>query len=116
LPGANPAASARWFVAQMAKKYPHATRADKASVLALIKKGLPPNPGPGRPRRADVTEALHLEAAGVSRKEIYRRLGKATHNEQHALREAMRQRKARRRKRDKSQAVTPTNPAQVCTV
>jgi hypothetical protein len=52
---------------------------------------------PGRPPRADVTEALRLEASGASRKEIYRLLGKD--DEQHALREAMRQRKARKRRR-----------------
>lgn len=49
----------------------------------------------GRPRRQDVTEALRLEAAGVSRKEIYRRLEKNTRDSQRSLREAMRQRKLR---------------------
>jgi hypothetical protein len=49
----------------------------------------------GRPQRKDVTDALKLEAAGESRKEIYRRLGKQTQAEQHALREAMRTRKNR---------------------
>jgi hypothetical protein len=51
----------------------------------------------GRKRSADVTLALDFEDAGVSRKDIYARLGKATPSEQHALREAMRQRKRRQR-------------------
>ena len=59
----------------------------------------------GRPRREDVTEALRLEAAGASRKEIYRKLGKSTAIEQHALREAMRQRKWR--KQQKHEGPTP---------
>jgi hypothetical protein len=50
---------------------------------------------PGRPRYKDITEAMRMEAAGVSRKEIYRRLGKATPLAQHALKEAMRQRRRR---------------------
>jgi len=62
----------------------------------------------GRPKRADVTEALLLEAQGVSRQQIYRRLSKNTRDEQHALREAMRMRKYRQRKRDKLEPVTPT--------
>ncbi len=62
----------------------------------------------GRPKRADVTEALRLEAEGVSRQQIYRRLSKNTRDEQHALREAMRMRKYRQRKRDKLEPVTPT--------
>src|SRR5215813_15578130 len=98
----------------MAKKYPLLSSADKHRVLAAIKSGLPPKPSAGRPWREDVTEAMRLEADHVSRGEIYRRLGKTTHEQQHALREAMRQRRARKRKRDKSASVTPTNPAQVC--
>ncbi len=62
----------------------------------------------GRPKKADVTEALRLEAEGVSRQQIYRRLSKNTRDEQHALREAMRMRKYRQRKRDKLEPVTPT--------
>jgi hypothetical protein len=100
----------------MAKKYPQLSSADKHRVLVAIKTALPPKPSVGRPRREDVTQAMRLEADGVSRKEIYRRLGKTTHEQQHALREAMRQRRARRRKRDKSASVTPTNPAQVCCI
>ncbi len=69
---------------------------------------LGPNRKAGRPKRADVTEALHLEAEGVSRQQIYRRLSKNTKDEQHALREAMRMRKYRQRKRDKLEPVTPT--------
>ena len=69
----------------------------------------------GRPRREDVTQAMMLEADGVPRKEIYRRLGKATNDQQHALREAIRQRRARMRKheRDKSENITPIIPAPV---
>lgn len=55
----------------------------------------------GRPRWDDVTEALRLEAAGTSRKEIYCQLGNRTAPEQHALREAMRQRKWRGRRKPK---------------
>ncbi len=69
---------------------------------------LGPNRKAGRPKRADVTEALRLEAEGVSRQQIYRRLSKNTREEQHALREAMRMRKYRQRKRDKLEPVTPT--------
>ncbi len=69
---------------------------------------LRPNRKVGRPKRADVTEALRLEAEGVSRQQIYRRLSKNTREEQHALREAMRMRKYRQRKRDKLEPVTPT--------
>ena len=69
---------------------------------------LVPNRKVGRPKRADVTEALRLEAEGVSRQQIYRRLSKNTRDEQHALREAMRMRKYRQRKRDKLEPVTPT--------
>ena len=69
---------------------------------------LRPNRKVGRPKRADVTEALRLEAEGVSRQQIYRRLSKNTRDEQHALREAMRMRKYRQRKRDKLEPVTPT--------
>jgi hypothetical protein len=58
-----------------------------------------------------VTEALRLEGEGATRKEIYIRLRKVTRDEKHALTEAMRQRRARTRKRDKSADVTPTNPA-----
>jgi hypothetical protein len=61
---------------------------------------------PGRPRRADVTEALRLESQGVVRSVIYSRLGKSTQQEKHALVQAMRQRKRRMRsKRDGSAAV-----------
>lgn len=67
---------------------------------------------PGRPRHADVTQAVRLEAQGVSRKEIYRRLGKRSHEEQHALKNAMRQRNQsiRRRALRKAQPPPPTNP------
>jgi hypothetical protein len=100
-----------WFAEQFKQKYPGLTRADKKQLLASIQRHVPPYPAPGRPRRADVTQALQLEGENISRKEIYHRLGKATRDEQHALREAMRQRRARSRNRDKSVTVTPTNPA-----
>jgi hypothetical protein len=68
---------------------------------------------PGRPKSSDVTTALQLKAEGKSNKEIYRLLGKTTQPEQHSLREAMRQRKIRERRRaarDKpAPSVTPTN-------
>jgi hypothetical protein len=102
LPGSDPTADAAWFVVQMTKKYPQFSKADKHRVLTLIKAALPPKPSVGRPRREDVTQAMRLEAGGITRREIYCRLGKATRDEQHALREAMRQRRARMRKRDKS--------------
>ena len=38
---------------------------------------LGPNRKAGRPKRADVTEALRLEAEGVSRQQIYRRLSES---------------------------------------
>jgi hypothetical protein len=102
LPGSDPTADAAWFVVQMTKKYPELSKADKHRVLTAIKAALPPKPSVGRPWREDVTQAMRLESDGVTRREIYRRLGKATRDEQHALREAMRQRRARMRKRDKS--------------
>jgi hypothetical protein len=102
LPGSDPTADAAWFAVQMAKKYPQLSKADKQSLLVVIKTALPPKPSVGRPRREDVTQAMRLEAEKICRKEIYRRLDKTTRAEQHALREAMRQRRARMRKRDKS--------------
>ena len=68
---------------------------------------------PGRPRREDVTQALRMEAAGETRRSIYQQLGKSAIHEQHALREAMRQRKFRKRARDKVEMVTPTKPAEL---
>jgi hypothetical protein len=98
----------------MAEKYPHLSKADKHRVLVAIKTALPPKPSAGRPCREDVTEATRLEADGVTRGEIYRRLGKVTREQQHALREAMRQRRARKRKkRDKPANVTPTIPPSI---
>lgn len=70
---------------------------------------------PGRPPRADVSEALRLEACGVSRKEIYRRLGKVTRDEQHAMREAMRLRRYRARRKLSPTIDTPRNAPEVCT-
>jgi hypothetical protein len=51
----------------------------------------------GAPRKDEVTLALWWEHNGVSRPEIYSRLGKQTRPEQAGLREAMRQRRKRRR-------------------
>jgi hypothetical protein len=117
LHGADRSADVRWFLKKLMQKYPRWTKADKSCVLALIQRDLPPYPNPvGRPRREDVTKALRWETEGVPRKNIYRRLGKITCDQQHALREAMRQRKFRMRRRDKSATVTPTNPTPVCTV
>jgi hypothetical protein len=116
LPGNEPTADAAWFAVQVTKKYPQLSKADKHRVLATIKTALPPKASAGRPRREDVTEAMRLEADGVKRLEIYCRLGKITRDQQHALREAMRQRRARTRKRDKSAPVTPTIPAPVLSI
>ena len=108
LSGASPEADAKWFAEQMTRKYSNLASAEKRQILTALREALPPQPRRGRPRRADVTEALRLEADGVPRKEIYRLLNKNTRDQQHALREAMRQRKARKRRRDKSGTVTPT--------
>jgi hypothetical protein len=51
----------------------------------------------GAPRKDEVTLALWWEHNGASHKEIYSRLGKQTRPEQAGLREAMRQRRKRRR-------------------
>lgn len=62
----------------------------------------------GRPVHADITKAVQMEAQGSSRSQIYAALGKTSRDEQHALVEAMRQRKFRERRataeRDKSAA------------
>ncbi len=71
---------------------------------------------PGRPKHDDITEALRLESEGVSRKEIYRRLRKTTHKDQHDLKEAMRARKYRQRWQNKLPAITPTNTTPIHTV
>jgi hypothetical protein len=69
----------------------------------------------GRPRLNDVTEALKLQASGVSAKEIYRRLGKGTAGEQRNLREAMRQRRRReKQKRDKLALSRLQNAGPIC--
>ena len=110
LPGQTAEQSAAWFVDQLKHRYPDLSRAEKTRLEILVHRTLPPLPAPkGRPPRSDVTQALQLEREGISRREIYCRLGKATRDEQHALREAMRQRKSRSRKRDNSTPVTPTN-------
>jgi hypothetical protein len=62
-----------------------------------------PNGRPGRPRNADVTEGLRLKSEGKDYPEIYARLGKQTKAEKLALRDAMRKRKHRAKKGDKSQ-------------
>src|SRR5262249_50093226 len=91
LSGASPDQDAAWFAEQMSRKYPDLASAEKRQVLTVIRKALP-QCRRGSHQHADVTEALRLEAEGMSRKEVYRRLGKATRDQQHALREAMRQR------------------------
>jgi hypothetical protein len=115
--GADREADVRWFLKELTQKYPQWTRADKSDTLSLIRRDLPPPPNPvGRPHRQDVTDALRWEAEGVPRKTIYVRLQKLTRADQQSLKEAMRQRKFRMRRRDKSASVTPTNPVGVCTV
>ena len=52
----------------------------------------------GRQPSYEVTTALKLENEGQSRKDIYVFLGKTTRLEQHALSEAMRQRKFRQKR------------------
>ena len=56
----------------------------------------------GRKPSEEVTVALKLDSEGVSRKDIYRQLGKTTPPEKHALREAMRQRKFRQKRTQSS--------------
>jgi hypothetical protein len=106
--GTSPGEDAARFAELMGRKYPHLTTPEKHQLLTALRKALPPQPQAGRPRRADVTEAIELELQGAPRKEIYRRLGKATRDQQHALLEAMRQRRFRKRRRDNSGTVTPT--------
>jgi hypothetical protein len=53
----------------------------------------------GRPRRQDVSEALKLEAEGKTRIQIYSALGKTTEEEKRALRDSMRMRKFRERRK-----------------
>lgn len=98
------------------KEFPIPDRQQANRAGRLFARALYPIARRGRPQRSDVTKALRLEAEGKTRKEIYRLLGKATHEQQHALREAMRQRKRREGKkksaeRDKIRTsnVTPTN-------
>lgn len=98
LPGTDPKSDGEWFAEQMKLKYPDLPKSAKKGLLAELAKTLPPESRVGRPPRADVTEALRLESEGCRRTEIYRRLGKNTREDQRALREAVRQRKARRRK------------------
>jgi hypothetical protein len=50
LPGNDPKADAAWFAAQMARKYPQLSKADKQRLLVVIKTALPPKPSVGRPR------------------------------------------------------------------
>jgi len=69
LPDASPEGDAQWFAQRMKRKYSQLSKAAKKGVLAVMKKEIPPLPGPGRPRRADVTESMRMEAEGVSRKE-----------------------------------------------
>jgi hypothetical protein len=98
LPGADLKSDGEWFAEQVGIKYPDSTKSAKKRLLADLHKTLPPKSRVGRPPRADVTEALRLESEGCHRTEIYRRLGKNCREEQRALREAVRQRKSRRRK------------------
>lgn len=56
-------------------------------------------PPKGRPQHDDVTKALALEAEGRSRPEIYQALGKRHPWDKRLLGDAMRQRKARARRR-----------------
>ena len=96
------------------KEFPIPDRQQANRAGRVFARALYPTPSSGRPQHSDVTKALHLQADGKSRKEIYRLLGKKTHEKQHALSEAMRQRKLRdlrRAERDKirSSTVTPTN-------
>jgi hypothetical protein len=68
---------------------------------------------PGKPRHADVDEAMRLEQTGVRRQQIYRRLGKSDPLSKHALRQAMRQRRIRARRR--ATAAQATNSAPIVT-
>jgi len=62
----------------------------------------------GRPPKDEITVALQLEEQGVSRQKIYQQLGKSDRDSKTALREAMRQRKARANKKKPSKkSVSP---------
>ena len=80
------------------KHYPIRTRSQADRAGKQFARALFPRRA-GRPRRRDVTRALQLEAQGVGRKDIYRLLGKTTPPQQHALRESMRLRRFRQRRR-----------------
>ena len=99
LPGNNLKSDAEWFAEQIKLKYLDLPKSAKKLLLTVLRSKLPPESRPGRPPRADVTEALRLETEGYNRTEVYRRLKKHSREEQRALRESMRQRKARRRRR-----------------
>src|SRR5579872_465038 len=71
------------------KEFPIHDRPQAERAGRMFARALYPTRGPGRPRRSDVNKALRLQAKGKSRKEIYRVLGKKTHEKQHALSEAM---------------------------
>src|SRR4051794_7452789 len=73
LSGTRPEEDAAQFAELMRRKSPPLTPAEKHQLLTTLRKDLPPAPRPGRPPRADVTEALRLADDGVPRKEIYRR-------------------------------------------
>ena len=92
------------------KHYPIRTRSQADRAGKLFARALFPRRA-GRPRRRDVTRALQLQAQGISRKEIYRVLRKRTRDQQHALRESMRLRRFRQRRRPVSNGApaTPTN-------
>ena len=93
------------------KHYPIRTRSQADRAGKLFARALFPRRA-GRPRRRDVTRALQLAAQGLSRKDIYRVLGKCNPAQQHALREAMRQRKFRvQKRRAKREAALSTNTA-----
>jgi hypothetical protein len=74
---------------------PHVAR----EVARFIARQVAPSLRPGRPRSAEVTEALRLDSEGVARSVIYSRPGKVSRDERHALVQAMRQRKRRMRRR-----------------
>jgi hypothetical protein len=75
---------------------PHVAR----QAARFMARQVAPSLEPGRPRSAEVTEALRLEARGVPRSVIYCRLGKHTRDQKHTLMQAVRQRKRRARDRN----------------
>jgi len=59
---------------------------------------------PGRPRHEEITQAMRMERAGKNRFQICKELGKDTPKKRHSLWEAIRNRKARMKRRHSKDA------------